>query len=275
MQAQWVHRLLRDEVGHLMAYYSGSANDMTAVRNALVSACVDEGWAWNSSTEVLSLGTLFLRLQVVSGFLRLRGRTAPTSGDMNHDVQMGPFTGYSEAPLPVLAWPLSYELFIFEHEVYCIINYSVDCYQWCAWGKSTVQGLPGTGLWVGATAAGAVSGYVYGGSIAVTGGSGSGNWFSPALFWANYYTLGGAVHSDLDGQGWWMGQSEAADPVGISHAAPLIGLLPNAWNSEAVLLPIRAYKIRPSQKVSLVADLEFSRSPTAHREAETAKAHRG
>lgn len=34
---------------------------------------------------------------------------------------------------------------------------------------------------------------------------------------------------------------------------------PNSWNSEATLLPIRAWKARPSSKISMTADLEFAR----------------
>lgn len=244
-----------------MTYYSGSANDMAAVRSALVAACVAEGWAWNSSTEVLSKGVLFLRLQVVSGYLRLLARTSAAAGDMNHIVQVGPFTGRGTHPLPVMTYPLGYELFLFEQEVYCIINYAIDCYQWYAFGKSTIEGLPGSGMWVGATAAGTLTGYGNGIGIHPLGGFSSSNLnVCPALFWS---TSGppeeSRVHSDLDGQGWWMAQTNTAPSVGIVDQAPLVSILPNSWNSEAVLLPIRGYKARASSKITLVADLENSR----------------
>lgn len=247
-----------------MAYYSGTANDMTALQQALISACTQtaEGWAWDSVNEVLSKGSMFLRLQVVSGYLRLTGRTSATSGDTPKVVQIGPFTA-SLRPLPVLSYPISYELFVFAQEVYCVINYAVDCYQWCAWGKSTVDGLPGTGMWLGATAADALTNYPYGFVIGnLDGKVNSGNNLCGALFWQITGSSGvysDYVHSGLDAQGWWWGQTSTADPVGIQPNAPLIGLLPNAWNSEAVLLPIRAYKVRLSYKLSLTADLEHAR----------------
>lgn len=245
-----------------MAYYNGTANDMTALRQALIDACVLEGWSWDSGTEMLSKGTIFLRLQVVSGYLRLTGRTSATAGDTPKVVQIGPFTANS-FPLPALTYPIGYELFVFAQEVYCVINYAVDCYQWCAWGRSTVQGLPGTGMWLGATAGNALTNYTSGFVIGALDGSlNSGTSLCGALFW----TISGwsgvysdYVHSDLDNQGWWWGQSYDASPAGILPSAPLIGLLPNAWNSEAVLLPIRAYKVRPSNKLSLTADLENAR----------------
>ncbi len=244
-----------------MAYYSGTANDMSALRQALIDACVLEGWAWNIGTEVLSKGEMFLHAQVISGYLRLRGRISPSSGDMGHVVQIGPFTGYAPKPLPAFVYPISYQLFIFAQEVYCVINYSIDCFQWCAFGQSSVDGLPGSGMWVGATAAQEKSGYTYGiNMFASSGGSSGGNYFCPALFWATSFApVEWAVHSDLDGQGWWSSQTQNGATVGVGAAAPLIGIQPNNWNSEAVLLPIRAYKVRPSNKIGLVADLEHAR----------------
>jgi len=246
-----------------MAYYSGSAVDMAAVRSALVAACVTEGWSWDGGSEVLSHATLglHLRVQVVSGFLRLLGRTSATAGDMSHVVQMGPFTGDTTQPLPALVYPVAYELFVFAQEVFCVINYAVDCYQWCAFGKSTVQGLPGTGMWVGASAPLERSGYGGGINIRVDSGASAGyGHFCPALFWTTLYAPEESrVHSDLDGQGWWSGQAINENPIGITASVPLIGLLPNAWNSEAVLLPIRACKRRQNNKISLTADLENAR----------------
>lgn len=245
-----------------MAYYSGTANDMSALRQALLDACVLEGWAWDAGAEVLSKGAIFLRAQVVSGYLRLTGRTSAGAGDTPKVVQIGPFTA-SLHPLPALTYPISYELFLFAQEVYCVINYAVDCYQWLAFGKSTVDGLPGTGMWLGATAADALTNYPYGFVIGnVDGKVNSGNNLCGALFWqitgsSGVYT--DYVHSDIDSQGWWWGQTYNADPVGINSSAPLISLLPNVWNSEAVLLPIRAYKVRASYKLSLTADLENAR----------------
>ncbi|SEI99838.1 hypothetical protein SAMN04244572_02392 [Azotobacter beijerinckii] len=238
-----------------MAYYTGTANDLTALRQALIDACGLEGWSWNGTSEVLSKGSMFLRLQIVSGYLTLLGRTSATAGDAPGVVRIGQI---GSRPL---VFPLAYEIFVFAGEVYLIVNYSVDYYQWCAFGQSTVQGLPGTGLWLGASlgSAAASNGIDL---YAQSGGSGAPT-VAPALFWAadnqNTANRGCWVHSDLDAQGWWLTQTLGGFPVGIRAAAPLIGLLPNAWNSEAVLLPIRAFKVRPSSKVSLTADLANAR----------------
>lgn len=237
-----------------MAYFSGSAVDMAAVRTALVDACVADGWAWDGSAEVLSKGVMFLRLQVVGGHLTLLGKTSAVAGNMPNVVSTATIAG---API---AFPLAYEIFCFAGEVYLVINYNVDSYQWCAFGLSTVQGLPGSGMWVGASTAAVSDNKIF----ISPGGNGAGfnTGYTPALFWRTSSGSVGvfnnaAVHSGLDGDGWGWGDN--LSPIGANSLAPLINLLPNAWNSEAVLLPIRAYKIRPSSKISLMADLEHAR----------------
>ena len=240
-----------------MAYYSGSANDMAAVRNALINACVIEGWAWNDSNEVLSRDSMFLRLQVASGFLTLLGRTSISGGDAPSVVRIG---NIGTEPI---TFPLVYDLFVFSNEVYLVVNYSVSRFQWCAFGLSTVLGLPGSKMWLGAT----LEANNPSGSEPISIDSDSGwsrnNSVTPALFWAtqisssrnrNYW-----VHSDIDGQGWWPAQTLDGSRIGIGHISELIRLLPNSWNAEAVLLPLRCYKVRLSSKISLIVDCEAAR----------------
>ncbi|CAD5107242.1 hypothetical protein [Zestomonas carbonaria] len=240
-----------------MAYYTGSAVDMAAVRQALIDACTTEGWSWDGGNEVLSKGTLFVRLQVVSGFLTLLGRTGATSGSAPSVVRVGNF------PDTPLTWPVVYNVFVFANEVFLVINYSVSYHQFAAFGLSRVDGLPGTGMWVAATLEQTTPVTPAGISMGPDYGNSTDNCVSPGLFWAsmsdaarnrNYW-----IHSDLDAQGWWPGQTQGGVLIGIRAAGPLIGLLPNNWNSESVLLPIRGYKIRPSSKVSLTVDVENAR----------------
>ncbi|EPL63734.1 hypothetical protein B382_04615 [Stutzerimonas stutzeri B1SMN1] len=238
-----------------MAYYSGSAVDMAAVRTALVNACTAEGWSWDGGNEVLSKGSIYVRLRVVSGYLELLGRTAAVSGDAPSVVRIGQL-----AATPV-TYPAAYEIFVFDTEVYLVINYSVDYYQWCAFGISNVEGLPGTGMWLGATLE---ANNPTGISITNSDGNETSNTVTPALFWATRIQLGSRnrncyVNSGLDSEGWNLTLAGSNIQIGVSHLVPLIALLPNSWNSEAVLLPIRCYKPRPSSKISLIADLEHAR----------------
>lgn len=254
-----------------MAYYNGTANSLTALRQALIDACVGEGWVWDSGNEVLSKAGLFVRITASSSSLFLLGRTGPTGGDAPGTVRIGRLFQQGTLPTYDLTFPAGYELFLFEQEVYLVVNYAVDHYQWLAFGRSTVATLPGTGMWLGASASSSIvgtegpmqNGPVY---ITATGGGDEGNAASnaAALFWGkggtSYATARNAwLHSDLDGEGWQLSNGDYGSPVGISPLVPLIGLLPNAWNSEAVLLPIRAYKLRPENRISLTADLEHAR----------------
>jgi hypothetical protein len=244
-----------------MAYYSGSAADMSALRSALVSACTSEGWSWDSSSEMLSKDTLFLRLQVSSGFLRLRGRTSATEGDAPMDVQMGPFTSRQNPQFPAFVYPLDYELFIFDSEVYCVIKYSLDVFQFCAFGQSSIS-LPGTGLWLSASGWGNSAQYYSGLVLGVEGAASSLSFVCPAPFWRNGGSSGqneSWVHSNCDNQGWWWGQTSSSMPLGASALSPLMKIQPSSWNSEAVLLPIRAYKVRADNKQSLIVDLAHAR----------------
>lgn len=240
------------------------------MRSALVDACVAEGWAWNGTTEMLSKGVMFLRLQLVSGYLTLLGRTGAAEGDMPNVVRIGAMFSRADYPAYDVVFPAYYEIFVFESEVFMLINYSIDSYQWCSFGKSTVEGLPGTGMWCGASVAAIPVTNFPGASapihITSTGGGDSGNrgMNTAALFWADsgyaYPTARNCyVHSGLDSQGWWFDQYAGGVEASVKLSAPLVGLLPNNWNSEAVLLPLRAYKVRPSSKISLIADLANAR----------------
>lgn len=239
-----------------MGYYNGSAGDMTAVRTALVDACTTEGWSWNEGTQVLSKGVAYLRIQIVSGYLTLLGRTGPASGDAPSVVRIGQL---SSVPI---TYPLAYEVFVFEAEVFLVVNYSIDYYQWCAFGISNVEGLSGTGMWLGATLETNNTGS-NGICITANDGNNQNNTVTPALFWATTISLARNrncfVHSNLDTEGWNLTSAGATSLVGITQLIPLIGLLPNSWNSESVLLPIRCYKYRPSSKVSLIVDLDHAR----------------
>lgn len=231
-----------------MAYYSGAANDLEALRQAIFTVCTGEGWTL--AGDVLHKNGLYARLQVVSSSLRLLGGTG-IDGSSN---LTGAAPNYVQIGALGISYPLTYELFLFESEVYVVLNYSVDRYQWCAWGKTTVQGAGGSGMWFGASQSSNLRD-----SVALGVGTGSTAYPCAALFW--YSSSGSAVqcvyiHHGLDGGGWGSGSSL----VGASHSAnDLLKLLPNIWNSEAVLVPGRLLLSRPSNKYSLVAEAEHFR----------------
>lgn len=241
-----------------MAYYSGSANDMTAVRSALIDVCVAEGWLWDSSEQVLSKNQLFMNIKIEADYLCIVGRTSAGAGETPNAVRIGRIGSVE------ITWPVVWEVFVFEDEVYLIINYGIDFYQWAAFGLSKVMEVPGTGAWCAATGGGIahVSNNLnitpVGGGTAGTSGQTCG-----APFWASISTSTSArnsfVHHNLDGRGWSLAAADGSSYVGVLALSPLIALQPNNWNSEAVLLPVRAYITRESGKVSLVNELDNAR----------------
>lgn len=227
-----------------MGYHTGTANDLEALRQAIFTACTGEGWTL--AGDVLHKDGLYARLQVVSGSLRLLGGTGI---DGSHALT-GAAGNYTQIGGLGIVYPLTYELFLFASEVYVVVNYAVDRYQWCAWGRTTVQGVGGSGMWFGAS-----NGSSLQSAIATSFG---GNTLYPcaALFWFSYAGASTQVvymHHGLDGGGWATGSSL----LGASSTADdLLKLLPNTWNSEAVLIPARLFLSRPSSKYSLVAEAE-------------------
>lgn len=245
-----------------MAYYTGSANDMEALRQALFSACTQNGYALRGN--VLVKGNINISVQVVSGYMRLTGGTGidgsnALTGACPAYTQIGPATVYA------LQWPVRYELFVLREpdEVFLVANYSVDKYQYCAFGQSSVAGLPGTGCWFGATIN--QNNHTHA-QFSESGNGGSYVYGNPGLFWrGTVWNMGTAysetfIHSGLDGYGWATGASDSeSKATACDTIAPLLSRQPNAWNSEAVLLPIQPLQFRPQSKVSLVADLQHIR----------------
>jgi len=243
-----------------MGYYTGSAADIAAVRTALVNACVAEGWTWDSGNEVLWKNTMFVRIQAISAGadtrLELLGRTALGSGDAPAVVSMAKMCSVA------IAFPVAYFAFVFDKEVFFIINYS-DMYQWCAFGQSGQAGLPGTGNWVAATRG--VSSTVQTIRISPSGGGGT-TCVTPALFWNHAYENTGSrnawVHTNIEPSYPWYLTLNGAAYYMLSSAwaiTELIQTQPNVFNNESVLLPVRAYKMRAENKVSQILEIENAR----------------
>ncbi len=260
-----------------MAYVSGTATDLTSLRLAIISACTANGWALDG--VVLYKDTNYLTLTVTGNYLDLLGGTGVSSGALTGDApsasRIGSVSSGTSYLYP-LAWPLSYEVFIntAPDEVVVVLNYSTDRYQWLAWGKSTVP-LPGTGMWFGGTMEGGrtqvPAGITYGIHIDVPatlseqfGARSSSSQFwglCPALFHATILQFGNRgehIHHNLTGGGW---SGNDADVVASRYRFPLDRLVPSAWNSETVLLPIQPYSgAYGSNKVAMVADMAHIRA---------------
>ncbi len=90
-------------------------------------------------------------------------------------------------------------------------------------------------------------------------------------FWAKFrqgprpaYAVHGAI-SNSDGTAIWSNGEQAFDFL-ASHTVnaadaikPLLGMSPNAWNQESILLPLQVIQARPDFKVSLINQLVHMR----------------
>lgn len=240
-----------------MPYVTGTANDMTALRAALFTACTANGWTL--SGEVLRKGSVHMRVRAGANYLGFLGGTGIDGS--NNLTGAGSYERQIFGIISNLSWPITYSVFIgtAPDEVYFICNYNVDLYVWAAFGQSTVQGLPGTGVWY----AGTSDTSLYNGLITITTTTVSTLALCPALFWGNAGYGGQSssyIHHGLDGRAWSTGANAANVASAMLLSSVQQDVLPNAWNGESMLLPIQACVQRTSGgTTSLVADLAHAR----------------
>lgn len=243
-----------------MAYVNGSASSLEGLQQSLFDACTANGWALSGS--VLHKGNAYVQILVQSGFLTIQGGI----GIDGSNALTGPGPFFSRIGAlggQALTWPLAYEVFIgtVPEEVYLVVNYNVDFFQYLAFGLSSVSGIPGTGAWYSASVT-QTSQYV---SIFPYGGAQPGYNQSapPALFHLTNSDSAGVLQNSFIHHGFdsatWSGSLYSNSANAINAAQPHMQRLPNAWNSEGVLLPIQVHVWRPESKVSLVADFAHSR----------------
>lgn len=252
-----------------MAHETGSVNSLADLLTAIRAACTDNGWTL--STDVLHKGDTYIRIQEVSSALQFLGGNGIDGSDAlttpaPQVVRIADFGSQA------LTFPMTWEAHINTDpdEVYIVVNYNVDYYQYAAWGISEVPDLPGSGVWFGASrfgvsggAAGAAADFFYGPNGAGMSQNGRGGpLFFSDIIGSNVALNTSFIHHDLDGQGWSSNlPGNGTDfPFSFQALAPLLTAQPNEWNDQTVLLPYPVYCARSSgNKVSLVADLKHIR----------------
>lgn len=259
-----------------MAYYSGTANSANDLLNAIRTSAQSDGWTLTGN--VLSKGTLFVEHVVSGANVKIRAGTDGTMVNSSQSMSIGKFLKTNTL---AITYPCNWEFHGHPQEVYFVVRYDVDRYQWMAWGKSTVAGLPGVGTWLSASVGHpldeiAVPNYdfqpitlYFSGSVFGGGGSyASSTGYVTAALWAHTQTTEGTnyapgyCHHDLDGYGWRieMSSSSSYSPPGWNTIGAIYGgAQPSAWNAEAALLPLRLYSRRPSNRISLIVDHEHAR----------------
>lgn len=187
-------------------------------------------------------------------------------------------------------WPAAYHIHIgtAPDEVYLFVNYGAgQFWQWLGFGKSPSPGNAGTGNWQSAT-----MGSAYGNgitfrtnrvSLTPTGANIYSNVTNPNFVPLPFFThqivnlstrpmISSFMHGCIDDAAagvprWntstegWNNRDAVTTPqlTGAVAADPLFTRSPNAWNNEAVLLPLQIVQGRPSAKVSIVGELKHMR----------------
>ncbi|MDR2365116.1 MAG: hypothetical protein LBD68_04575 [Zoogloeaceae bacterium] len=264
-----------------MAYSLQQVGSFEEIRLAIWNRLVDEGWSL--SDDIISKDGVFAQLTFDANYLSLHCGTGASSGAITDGPTM--LTGYPgtryqtrvgrvmrNASWSPFAFPARLLLFTFPSEVYAVINTNVDEYQYLAFGKSGVPGLPGSGVWFAGTFGHANVGSGNGGNsfnmnVQVGGAYYQNNKSACGLFWNNDATNAFPYngynswfhHGFTDSSITSAASPEWAYALGQAHLAPLYALMPNNWNSESALLPIRAYAQRPSSTISLAGELANAR----------------
>lgn len=276
-----------------MAYVTGNFSSMATLKAGIETACTDNGWALTNG--ILNKDGCFAQLAVFSSIGVDSHLSIITGNGMSgsaltdpapYTCSLGPLrTGYNVNTLDPWTWPAIYHVHINENpdEVWVFINYNGTFFQWLAFGKSPAPGNAGTGNWH--------SGFMPGSGLAVsyhvgapksraigTSTRGQSNQASittmPFFFdsgpnGTGYNAQNGCVHGVIDETTglprWSVNQADsatayAAHIVGAFKAnIPLFGIIPSAWNNEAVLLPIIVNQQRPSAKVSIINIMQHAR----------------
>jgi len=280
-----------------MPYLTGVANSYADLRTALVAGLVANGWA--QTGEILHKGGAYLAVESRETFgagnntsdgLTFQGGTGIDSGALLNPSAARPRLGRGRSIDAEVSWPVEYHIHIHAapDEVYVLVRFNVDFWTWAAFGVSSTPDLGGSGMWItgqnsrernhsdgtqpalGRYALTLTEGGVpYGTSwyYAATPGAPfwETGWATNNVRHADFVSC--AMHCKLDAAMTvqWAGYRPPSGGVGAQivgapwYAAPLLGRLPNAWNSESVLLPMQVYMWRPESKVSLVLDAAHAR----------------
>lgn len=244
-----------------MAYYTGTAASVTALRSELINALQAEGWTWNSGQEVIYKGACFMKLALALSWnlgpaLLAYPRTALSGGSMPSGADDYGCIGTNVAQVAT-NYPLFFHIFIFENEVYLVINYSFEYWQFLTFGVSQTPGLLGTGVFVSSTYR-ARSSSSYTNVILPTNTRNLSFLQSVAVpFYNPPVGNAGSRNTYID-----HGLSPASWDVGgasnAQHAVPGFRCTPNGFNGETVFFPIRAYA-QVGDNAAVVAELENAR----------------
>lgn len=264
-----------------MAYFSGQASSYQELQNVLVSACVAQGWIW--ADGILNKGNAYVRLYVSSTLtnaqgpgLCIQGGTGKNGATLISPSVAEPRVGAlspTSPNLPAPSFPVKYQIFIFEDpsEVYLIIEYDIQRFMFLSFGVSNLTNK----LWLSATSSKMFQQFseyaqYTGFCIFATGSYPSGNSTWQTQFCSGFFcqirSEQGATQSNsaiLTEDGWSSSGDSRSTATNSCNAItttnPLISRIPSKWSDAAVLLPIQILTNQPSNKTSIVAEIQNAR----------------
>lgn len=254
-----------------MAYQTGTVNSLADIQTVIQTFLTGNGWTWDAGANTIYKDTVFVQFVAPTvDKVLFRGTTALSAGLLTgNTVGMGRMATPVGSETPVLlTFPADYWAFLNDDEFYFVVRHGVVRFQFVTWGKSSVDvGAAGAGTYLSGTVTGADR-YASAGGIIITPSTGAAGYRSAAPFWMTVQSVGDGVnlttdyvHTNFGTPSWDLGVTTGGSytSVGNRYAGNLQSVIPNAWNGESPLLPIRAYKLLSESKIALVLDLQHAR----------------
>lgn len=270
-----------------MAYIVGTVNSLQGLKAAIEEALSNEGWS--TELEFLVKNGLYMKFTVVGDGLTPPSKLTALVGNSPTDTApatpaVGPVRSYKDGAASPWSWPITYNMHILDNplEVYVILRYG-SFVQTLAFGQSPAEGNNGSGNWVHGFHMAPASRQIYPNDMALFpyGSVVVGNYSAGAIytltipFFSSTVTYSSSMESgqpslmhgaiSSTGEIGWSDPRVAMtsyDNKGLSSALtlqPLLGLQPNTWNGEAVLLSCQIFQGRPERKISLIGELSHYR----------------
>lgn len=263
-----------------MAFQQGTVNSLAEIQTAIRTFLSSNGWTWNGSTNTINKDTIYIEFIPPAGDKALFVAKTQSDDICPRKVGLGRFVPDASGNTPaVISYPATFYAFLSDDEFYFVVQYEATRFQYVAWGKSTIDtGLNASHTYISGSVNDLSSYYAYNNrksAISIAAGLASQSGRSAAPFWdtVQYSATDSLqyapdftssfIHTDFGSPSWRLSVLNTSynryESVGNQYASNKLSVLPNMWNGESPLMPIRAYRRRDENKISLCLDLKNAR----------------